>query len=376
MRDCCKMDRCRSASGGYAAIGLQKEASMNTSSLFRVIGLPMVLVSSLVFAADGTLLGSKKIIRIATTDRPRWWTLVLCDGNLGFYGLASIPPGPNAPLIPVDNSRPRIVVRFTRDGATLQIYIAEDERALSQVQVQEHEWFLTGDYATTPPSVILTKEPTKYSRWTFVNKSETRSSEGGRAYIKNENDLGKEAWLSVDGKGIVFRQGWEIRQPILSFDCKTEFDVTDQVSQRAPVQETRKPIAFRYTVNLGGMRYKSPGTATSPDGTTMLRVEDGSGRKQSVRLYDAKTEKAVGPEIEVGRVSAIAVGPDNITIATAITNAGWDWGQVQVWNGRTGSELRIDPNDIGGWGARPVSSMKFSEDGKTLSVIAGGPSSK
>jgi hypothetical protein len=151
-------------------------------------------------------------------------------------------------------------------------------------------------------------------------------------------------------------------------------------SRLATAAEIPRPIAFHYTVDLhGGDRfgYKTPADATSPDGTTILRVE-GTGKQweAKVRLYNAKTGQAVGPQIEAGRISALAVAPDNTTVAIAETNGGWDWGEVHVWNGTTGKKLRLDSKDTDGWGARPVWSMAFSKDGKTLSVVAGGTASK
>ena len=143
----------------------------------------------------------------------------------------------------------------------------------------------------------------------------------------------------------------------------------------ATAAEMPKPIAFRYTVDLhGGERlgYKSPTDATSPDGTTNLRVENsGQPWEAKVRLYNAKTGKAIGPQIKAGHISALAVAPDNSTIAIATVNGGWDDGDVHVWNGTTGRRLRLDPKDTGGWGGRPIWSMAFSKDGKTLSVVAG-----
>ena len=93
--------------------------------------------------------------------------------------------------------------------------------------------YLTADYSRNPPNVILTKEPTKDSRWGFIAAPTGR----WQYYIKNENDRGKEAWLDMEdtGKGYSAREGRvgyrdiRIYKPVLSFRDKREFSVIDRL---------------------------------------------------------------------------------------------------------------------------------------------------
>ena len=120
---------------------------------------------------------------------------------------------------------PEFSFGFVRDGSFLRVFIYPDVRAKSKEQAATHGWYLTGDYATTPPHVILTKEPSKYSRWTFTKIPKKIGSDGYYAHIQNENDHGKAAWLSMEQKGVRYKAGIETLKPILSFKEKLEFYV-------------------------------------------------------------------------------------------------------------------------------------------------------
>ena len=83
----------------------------------------------------------------------------------------------------------------------------------------------------------------------------------------------------------------------------------------------------------------------------------------------------IGPEIDLRahRVTALAVSPDDGSFATAIGNLSNDWGEVRVWNGRTGkpiAQYKLAPEKklppLG-----EVFQLKFSEDGRTLTITSG-----
>ncbi len=77
-------------------------------------------------------------------------------------------------------------------------------------------WYLTADYSTEPPGVVLAAKPTAASRWRFLR---TRAVTGETYYhIRNVNDAGKEAWLCVqEGKEKRYVEG-DVRKPILCSD--------------------------------------------------------------------------------------------------------------------------------------------------------------
>ena len=84
-------------------------------------------------------------------------------------------------------------------------------RAEPEKRIEKDGWYLTGDYSTKPPRVILTKEPTKFSHWAFVETDKTPScgdpEEGIDRYIKNLNDEGEDAWLVMEDKCVKYKGG-------------------------------------------------------------------------------------------------------------------------------------------------------------------------
>ena len=60
-------------------------------------------------------------------------------------------------------------------------------------------------------AVELSKESTKYSRWEFIRAGGERGQEVEHYYIRNINDLGKDAWLSMNSSGTRFRWHKEVR---------------------------------------------------------------------------------------------------------------------------------------------------------------------
>ncbi len=110
-----------------------------------------------------------------------------------------------------------------------------------------------------------------------------------------------------------------------------------------------------------------PSRAISPDGKFVLRGEDygPKGLPVSFRLYEAVTNTPVGPTISSGkRTTALAVAPDNQTIAICpyyILDSG---GEVCVYDGKTGKK-------ISSYGAGAIKSVEFEADSKTVKVVSG-----
>jgi len=138
-----------------------------------------------------------------------------------------------------------------------------------------------------------------------------------------------------------------------------------------------KPIVFRLT-RRGEGDAGEISQVSSRDGKVVLKV-GGKKYKGTVRLFDKATGEAIGPEIllaEPGssyRVTALAIGPDNKTVATAKGNFSNDYGGVDVWDGTTGKKAAVDRGERY---PGEVFSLTFSPDGKSLEITCGPPGGK
>ena len=87
--------------------------------------------------------------------------------------------------------------------------------------------------------MILTKEESKYSHWSFTPLNDNHARVAGNdidCFVRNDNDLGKPAWLSIEKAGVL-KLGPQIvsnqtvadicRRPTLSFEHKTKFNIGD-----------------------------------------------------------------------------------------------------------------------------------------------------
>lgn len=152
----------------------------------------------------------------------RHWELALVDGEVGFYGPAGAPAKGPLPDVPV--AEPKI--GLFRENNTLQVYVDEGRRKEFKVQKEKHLWVLTGDYSAKQPALKLTRGVEKYSRWELEFAGEKKGDEPETYYyIRNVNDLDKDAWLAVDEKGTRFKNGTEFRKATISFKEKQEFTV-------------------------------------------------------------------------------------------------------------------------------------------------------
>jgi WD40 repeat protein len=117
----------------------------------------------------------------------------------------------------------------------------------------------------------------------------------------------------------------------------------------------------------------------SHDKSVVVRVI-GERFKGAVRLYDAAKSIPLGPTIELKahRITALAIGPDNRTLAIAIGNFSNDWGEVRVWDGKSAKE--VARYSISTSEGRPalgeVVRLSFSEDGRTVKIVSGPPGGK
>ena len=134
------------------------------------------------------------------------------------------------------------------------------------------------------------------------------------------------------------------------------------------IENDRGPIGFHVTrVKLSGYRgLKPPVSVESADGKVVLRVDKlvmHDQRRLSLRLYDKATQKPLGLEIRVARVTALAIAADKRTIAVG------DWwsdggGHVEVWDTVTGKMLAE-------WSSGEVVDLKFDSKGRTVHVRCG-----
>ena len=201
---------------------------MNTICFLATTPILLLLTASSVLGQDSDVLNANHAytIRSGGVDGKRTGMLSITDGKLCFYTVApkATTPSSDTPLVP---KVPDFSFGFVRDGSFLRVFIYADMRDKSKELAAKHGWYLTGDYSATPPKVILTQEPTKYSHWTFITIPKKTHSDGYYAHIKNENDLKKNAWLTMEEKGVRYKARIEALQPILSFKEELEFYVED-----------------------------------------------------------------------------------------------------------------------------------------------------
>lgn len=132
------------------------------------------------------------------------------------------------------------------------------------------------------------------------------------------------------------------------------------------------PIVFEHLVQSEGNAEETR-EVNSRDGTVVLKFE-GPRSKGFVRLYETATNQPMGPEIALAqpgasyRLTALAVAPDNKTVAAAIGNFSNDWGEVTVWNATNGKMLAQyeGPPYLG-----EVFAVSFSTKGKVVVITAG-----
>jgi hypothetical protein len=110
-----------------------------------------------------------------------------------------------------------------------------------------------------------------------------------------------------------------------------------------------------------------PTRVLSADGKMVLRSEGHAekGRLLSFRLYDVATDMPVGPPVAAGKhISALAIAPDNHTIAVCVYHILDSGGKILVYDGRTGEK-------ISSYATGAIKSVEFEPDSKTIRVVCG-----
>lgn len=152
---------------------------------------------------------------------------------------------------------------------------------------------------------------------------------------------------------------------------------TDGVSVFSQEVQTRK-IQFEHVRGKDAVADRLV-EVYSRDRSVVARV-DGERFQSDVRLYDVARGIPLGPTIKLKahRITALAIGPDNRTLATAIGNFSNDWGEVRVWDGKLAKE--VSRYSISTSEGRPalgeVVRLSFSEDGRTVKIVSGPPGGK
>jgi hypothetical protein len=154
--------------------------------------------------------------------------LCVLNGDLTFVAFLvnrERPGGPGDPPLP------DLSVVFFRDGQMLRAKIVPTnllvDRAgkYAKVLLAKDGWYVTADFTTNPPQVILTEKPTEHSRWSFVLTPED-TSYASRWFIKTERAPGEAFWLTMEAEGMAYRGG-VARKPILLVEKKDYFWIGD-----------------------------------------------------------------------------------------------------------------------------------------------------
>jgi hypothetical protein len=120
-------------------------------------------------------------------------------------------------------------VSFKRDGAYIRTHVVEYGQDVPKLLAERNGWYLTADYSTESPTVVLTRVPAKHSEWDFVDVKDPdlTDDEAFAAQIKNRNVSAKAVWLDMQRKGIVYQGGKEVCRPALSSDRQRSFVIRD-----------------------------------------------------------------------------------------------------------------------------------------------------
>ena len=185
-----------------------------------------LLAGFIIFAVNSPpAFGGTIYISVPAKSPRNEWLLGLIDGHIGFLGKWQGTADESAlAVIPSDNGRMREAFSFHWSGNTLQVEVSPEEQAASKIQAEKNQWYLTAKYTDNGGEVVLTKDETKYSHWKFI-EARPHKDEIDYYYVKNTNDLGKEAWLGIESSGTRYLGHREVRKLKLSFGEKQVFGV-------------------------------------------------------------------------------------------------------------------------------------------------------
>jgi len=177
-------------------------------------------------AAAGNPRDAKRICICARAEEEHsksYVYLCLFENELGFLSANRMEAPRDAPVLGHKS------VSFMRDGAYIRTHVVEYGQDVPKLLAERNGWYLTADYSTESPTVVLTKEPTKHSEWDFVDVKDPdlTDDEAFAAQIKNRNVSAKAVWLDMQRKGIVYQGGKVVCRPALSSDQKRSFVIRD-----------------------------------------------------------------------------------------------------------------------------------------------------
>jgi uncharacterized protein (TIGR03000 family) len=223
---------------------------------------------------------------------------------------------------------------------------------------------------TASATVLVTVPP---GAQLYFNGERTQQRGGLRRFTTPELSYGKE--YVYDIRVDVSHYGQPVIAKTKEITVRAGMIARVHFDERELSAELAQAKRIRFYKQRGGVR-KPCTTAFSPDKRTVVRVRtegDSPDALRSVRLYDAKTDKPLGPRIHLPRsewgVTALAVAPDGKTIAIGVLHFR-DEGCAEVWDATTGT--RLDRYD----GLGRVNDVSFSEDGRTVTVSSGEESGK
>jgi hypothetical protein len=204
----------------------------------------IVFVASVMAAPLPAFSGTIRVKHFGSISDPtsRKGELCVLDGDLMCVSFLEQPPMPGAPEA---EPLPDFSMYFLRDGLLLrarivpQNTVADREGNFSKELLAKEDWYITADFSTDPPRVILTEQPTQYSRWTL------ESPHLPHANIKNIDAPGPAAWLSVQAEGKTYRGGIA-RRLILSAKRDDGFWITDRSPRKG------KPLGIDMKVASDG----------------------------------------------------------------------------------------------------------------------------
>jgi len=183
---------------------------MSSFHMIEVVGFIAIAFGSL-YARESE---SEKVtpITIATNDANGDTSKILCvvGTELMFFQWKSS----EAPAA----ETPSLSLGFAIDHAFLRVKIVPPEGKrktdFPKDLLAKDGWYVTADYSTKTPHVILAEKPTKYSKWTIHNIPVARGQDHHH-YFQNQNDSRKDVWLSMEARGRKYVDGIA-RMPILS----------------------------------------------------------------------------------------------------------------------------------------------------------------
>lgn len=199
---------------------------------FMTFLLGFVACEPLAFGQDPTAY-EKRSIRIrhsgsVANQNIHKGELCVLDGDfmiVAFGDNGTIPGAPSDAPLPDYSLHFRVLQGTLRVKMAPRNIVIDRQGKFSQKLLTKDGWYITADFATDPPRVVLTEKPTEHSQWSLVLTPKDTPF-ASRWFIKNEGAPGKAVWLSMEKDGKTYRGG-VVRKPILSAEKKDYFWIGD-----------------------------------------------------------------------------------------------------------------------------------------------------